>query len=88
MAGTAGARPLTAIVVGGLLAVAALAFVLAPLFAARSREASAAPDDDAVEALIRKHRADLVSCPTCGPRPEVGARYCSTCGRELEGAGA
>jgi hypothetical protein len=24
-----------------------------------------------------------VACPSCGPRPEIGARFCSTCGQPL-----
>ncbi len=32
--------------------------------------------------------ADGVVCPTCGPRPETEAAFCSSCGRSLNGAGA
>lgn len=32
--------------------------------------------------------AEGVVCPTCGPRPEVEAAFCSSCGRSLNGAGA
>ncbi|MGQ0713526.1 MAG: hypothetical protein ACT4PJ_07315 [Gemmatimonadaceae bacterium] len=39
--------------------------------------------DDAVEAEIRRARALTRLCPTCGPRPEPGARYCSSCGAAL-----
>jgi cytochrome c-type biogenesis protein CcmI len=43
--------------------------------------------DDAVaraEALVRRWReAPRPSCPTCGERPEPGARYCSSCGTSL-----
>jgi hypothetical protein len=53
---------------------------------------SGAPDD--VEAMIaakvRSLRSavtskspDLPQCPTCGPRPESDAVYCSTCGSRL-----
>jgi len=31
---------------------------------------------------------DGVVCPTCGPRPETEAAFCSSCGRSLNGAGA
>ena len=34
------------------------------------------------EALVRRLRVRR-ACPVCGPRPELGARYCSTCGRDL-----
>ena len=39
--------------------------------------------DDIVEAEIRRVRAQIRSCPVCGPRPEPAARYCSRCGRAL-----
>ena len=39
--------------------------------------------EDAVEAEIRRARAQLKVCPVCGPRPEAAARYCSRCGRAL-----
>ena len=45
--------------------------------ALRARETEA---DDPVEAEIRRVRVQTRVCKTCGPRPEPGARYCSTCG--------
>jgi hypothetical protein len=45
--------------------------------ALRARESAA---DDPVEEEIRRVRAQTRVCKTCGPRPEPGARYCSTCG--------
>lgn len=82
-----------ALVVGTLLALAALAYVLWPLIsAAEDRAARTAPSPDAtrevaaedpVEAEIRRARRQLRVCPTCGPRPEPAARYCSRCGRPL-----
>lgn len=47
----------------------------------RAAEAPADPAEDLVRAL----RATVVSCATCGPRPEPGARFCSTCGVSLGG---
>lgn len=41
--------------------------------------------DDEVEAAILKYRTHVSSCPTCGPRPESDAIYCSSCGRYLAG---
>ena len=45
------------------------------------------PEDDntaRAEALVRRWReAPRPTCPTCGVRPEPGARYCSTCGASL-----
>jgi hypothetical protein len=56
-------------------------------------EPSAAPpvaasaEADPVEALIadrvRQMRTGMARCPTCGPRPEGDALFCSTCGRSL-----
>lgn len=44
---------------------------------------AAAGDDDEIEAAVRAYRAQHAACPTCGPRPEPDAVYCSTCGRYL-----
>lgn len=41
--------------------------------------------DDAVEAAVQRQRAALTECVTCGPRPELDAVYCSTCGHFLPG---
>ena len=89
---------MTALIVGTVLALAALAYVLWPIITAaegRPKPASRAPDfseaaapseivpDDPVEAEIRRARMQLRVCPVCGPRPEPAARYCSRCGRAL-----
>jgi Double zinc ribbon len=62
------------------------------LEALRAEEMSEAPDD--VEALV-SHRVRALrsaaatappgapTCPTCGPRPEADAVFCSTCGSRL-----
>jgi hypothetical protein len=42
-----------------------------------------APTDAEVEAAVRAQRQRLAGCPTCGPRPESDAVYCSNCGRYL-----
>jgi hypothetical protein len=42
--------------------------------------------EDAAEAAIRRVRASLRECASCGPRPEPDALYCSSCGRYLPGA--
>lgn len=39
--------------------------------------------DDEIEAAIRDFRSGSSSCPTCGPRPEPDAVFCSNCGRYL-----
>lgn len=41
------------------------------------------PDDDPAEALIRRMRGDTRVCPSCGPRAEPDAAFCSHCGRFL-----
>jgi hypothetical protein len=49
--------------------------------------ASAAASDDPVEALVAERlrllQAGSTRCPTCGPRPEGDALFCSSCGRSL-----
>jgi Double zinc ribbon len=52
----------------------------------RSGQVAAGPSaeaDDEIEAAVRAYRAEHVPCPTCGPRPEPDAIFCSTCGRYL-----
>jgi hypothetical protein len=51
-----------------------------------ARVAAAVAADDPAEALVRAARTGLRICPTCGPRPETGAAFCSACGRPLQGA--
>lgn len=82
---------LTALLLGTVLAVGALAYVLYPLFfdarpdaAPPSRAADATPVD--VEARVRAYRANRRECETCGLRPEPDAVYCSTCGAALPAA--
>lgn len=41
------------------------------------------PTDQQLEAAIRAFRAAAPSCPSCGPRPEPDASFCSSCGRYL-----
>jgi hypothetical protein len=74
------------IAVGVVLAAIALAFVLRPLFrSAPKPQASQSPEalSDAAEVEILRHRAKSAVCPSCGARPEAGARFCSSCGRAL-----
>ncbi|MBC7789509.1 MAG: zinc ribbon domain-containing protein [Anaerolineae bacterium] len=47
-------------------------------------EVSDATDD--AEAIILMYRQRLRECAKCGPRPEVDANYCSSCGSFLAGA--
>ncbi len=56
--------------------------------AAASPAAAAAMSavDDAAEALIARVKQAGRNCPSCGPRPESDAAFCSDCGRML-GAG-
>lgn len=48
--------------------------------------AVADPAEDPVEAAVRAVQARRPKCPTCGPRPESDATYCSGCGHYLPGA--
>lgn len=45
--------------------------------------ASDAASDDEIEAAVRAFRQEQQGCPTCGPRPERDALFCSSCGRYL-----
>jgi Double zinc ribbon len=58
---------------------------LAELRARESGEStpSAAASSDAAEALIARAKQRGGSCPSCGPRPESDALFCSDCGRFL-----
>ena len=50
-----------------------------------SEAANGASPDDAIEAAVAAYRERMRSCPSCGPRPEPDALYCSHCGRYLPG---
>ena len=51
-----------------------------------AREGAGAADDARdPEAMIAAWRGRDASCATCGPRPEAGAAWCSTCGGYLSG---
>ena len=54
--------------------------------ALESLRATAVSPSDVAEAAILAYRSRLTSCTTCGPRSEVDAIYCSTCGMYLPGA--
>ena len=61
------------------------AYTADAVVAMRNDEAPNAPgaQGDAAEALIERHRRAVVACPNCGERPELGAAFCSNCGRPL-----
>jgi hypothetical protein len=52
---------------------------------------AAEPPADPVEALVaervRRIQAGAIRCPSCGPRPESDALFCSSCGRSLATGG-
>ena len=52
---------------------------------AMRQERAAEPDDASLEAMIaaRRHGGPASGCPTCGPRPESDAAFCSSCGLRL-----
>jgi hypothetical protein len=60
------------------------------------RDERSPESEERVEALIAARVASLRSpqpaspprCPTCGPRPEADAVFCSTCGSRLLSSGA
>lgn len=56
---------------------------LAAMDAEQTQARVVAGAEDPAEALIRAARQDLAVCPSCGPRPETGATFCSECGRPL-----
>jgi hypothetical protein len=41
------------------------------------------PTDDELEAAVLAYRRQSQTCPSCGPRPEPDAAFCSNCGRYL-----
>ncbi len=60
-----------------------------PALAALRAESSgrgSAPDLEAMMAARVRLLSGVAApaCPTCGPRPEPDAAFCSTCGRQLE----
>jgi hypothetical protein len=57
------------------------------LKAAYQRVALAALDQESKETAAEIEDTITV-CPSCGPRPEATARFCSSCGRELKAVGA
>ena len=53
----------------------------------QSARDEARPPADRAEEVIRRARQQVRrACPTCGPRPEPNAVYCSSCGRSLVAA--
>ena len=42
--------------------------------------------EDEIEAIITAYRRQHLECSSCGPRPELDALFCSSCGRYLAGA--
>ena len=56
---------------------------LAQLERESRRDTGAAPSARDPEAMIAQWRDARAACPTCGPRPEAGAVWCSTCGHYL-----
>ncbi len=41
--------------------------------------------DDEIEEAVRAYRARHAECAHCGPRPELDAVFCSSCGRRIPG---
>ncbi len=53
-----------------------------------AREVATAVSDPAEAAIQRARAREGLVCPTCGPRPESNARFCSSCGRAMTIGGA
>jgi len=65
---------------------AALRAEYTPLALAELEAAAGTPEvstADPAEQLIARAKSRATSCPSCGPRPESDALYCSDCGRNL-----
>lgn len=56
-----------------------------PLALAELKAREGVTEMDAAELLIARARKRSQSCPSCGPRPESDALFCSDCGRHLGG---
>jgi len=78
---TASAAPVAAAATSGLPGAVASA----PMTPAPVAPAPPASLAEEAERLVRAERASVVTCPECGPRPEPGARFCSSCGTALGG---
>ncbi|MDH5234534.1 MAG: cytochrome c biogenesis protein CcsA, partial [Gemmatimonadota bacterium] len=71
--------------VGGALLLVGGLLRLRPRAGRREQDAGV-PSDDAAERLIARVKARATTCPSCGPRPEPDALFCSDCGRYLAAA--
>jgi hypothetical protein len=74
---------MTALILGTLLALVALAYVLAPLFADAAPAWNVSSVGGSSVQTPGTSAAEPKTCTTCGPRPESDALYCSSCGRRL-----
>ena len=72
---------MTALILGTILSLSALAYVLAPLFMdlPGRKEVARTSESTGSHQLLNR------TCSSCGPRPEGDAIYCSSCGRYLGG---
>jgi hypothetical protein len=59
---------------------------LAAIEAEEAEELDLAAEDVAEELIKRAAAGRGTVCPSCGPRPEVGATFCSNCGGKLSAA--
>jgi hypothetical protein len=58
---------------------------IAAMRAEESATVIADPDTDPAEAAVLRYRQRARACAACGPRPELDAVYCSSCGSYLPG---
>jgi hypothetical protein len=61
---------------------------LAAIDAEEQEELDMAAEDVAEELIKRAAAGRGNVCPSCGPRPEADAAFCSNCGRKLTAAGS
>ena len=78
-----------ALVFGAVIAVAALAYILYPIFSSTrpTKPAADATIDEEIEAAVRAYREGKKThdrCAECGtPVAARDARYCASCGKRL-----
>ncbi len=61
---------------------------IAAIEAEEQEELDQAAEDVAEELIKRAAASKGTVCPSCGPRPEADAAFCSNCGRKLTPAGS
>lgn len=76
-------QDLAGLIGGALLAIAAMAYVVHPLFSGPRVDRAAERGPDHIDERVRALRSRHPRCRTCGVRPEGDAIFCSSCGRRI-----